>query len=57
LHGFPWRGLGTGKDCRVIEGIVRKDRQTCETRGSPETRKDFKGLSGLVEDKSPAETP
>ena len=49
--------LVTGKDCRVIEGIVRKDRQTCETRGSPETRKDFKGLSGLVEDKSPAETP
>lgn len=48
--------LVTGKDCRVIEGVVRKDRQICETRGSPETRKDIKGLSGLVEDRSPAET-
>ncbi len=34
----------TGKDCRVIEGTVRKDRKLCETRGSPETNKDFKGL-------------
>jgi hypothetical protein len=42
--------LVTGKDCRVIEGIVRKDRKTCETRGSPETRKDFKGLAGLLDD-------
>ena len=41
----------TGKDCRVIEGTVRKDRQTCEPRGSPATKKDFKGLSGLVDDK------
>ena len=49
--------LATGKDCRVIEGIVRKDRQICETRGSPETHKDFKGLSGVVEDRPSAETP
>jgi hypothetical protein len=34
----------TGKDCRVIEGTVRKDRKICETRGSPQTDKDFKGL-------------
>jgi hypothetical protein len=36
----------TGKDCRVIEGTIRKDRKYCETRGSAETDKDFKGLMG-----------
>ena len=36
----------TGKDCRVIEGTVRKDRKLCETSNSPETKKDFKGLAG-----------
>jgi hypothetical protein len=46
--------LVTGRDCRVIEGIVRKDRKTCETRGSPETRKDFKGLAGLLDDRTPS---
>ena len=35
----------TGKDCRVIEGTVRKDRKICETNNSSETKKDFKGLS------------
>jgi hypothetical protein len=39
--------LVTGKDCRVIEGIVRDERKICETRGSPATKKDFKGISGL----------
>ncbi len=36
----------TGKDCRVIEGTVRKDRKLCEARGSPATHHDFKGLIG-----------
>ena len=36
--------LVTDKDCRVIEGVVRKNRKFCETRGSPQTDKDFKGL-------------
>jgi len=36
----------TDKDCRVIEGTVRKDRKICETPDSPETKKDFKGLAG-----------
>ena len=40
--------LATGKDCRLIEGSVRNDRKICETRGSPTTKKDFKGLSGLA---------
>ena len=34
----------TGKDCRVIEGTVNQDRKVCETRGSPATKKDFKGF-------------
>jgi hypothetical protein len=45
--------LGTGKDCRVVEGTVRKNRKICETRGSPETKKDFKGLSGIEDNKTP----
>jgi len=42
--------LVTGKDCRLIDGVVRDDRHICETRGSPATKKDFKGLSGLTAD-------
>jgi hypothetical protein len=38
--------MATGKDCRLIEGTVREDRQFCEERGSPETDKDFKGFMG-----------
>lgn len=44
----------TGKDCRVIEGTIRKDRKICETRGSPETKKDFKGFVGAGKDKDEA---
>ncbi len=39
--------LATGKDCRLIEGLAREKREICETRGSAETTKDFKGLSGV----------
>ena len=38
----------TGKDCRFLEGAVRKDREICETPGSPATRSDFKGVSTVV---------
>jgi len=34
----------TGKDCRVVEGVTRSDRDVCEARGSPATRRDYKGL-------------
>jgi hypothetical protein len=40
--------LAADKDCRVIEGTVRKDRKFCETRDSPQTKKDFKGLAGMA---------
>lgn len=39
--------LATHKDCRLIEGVTRKDRKICEDRNSPQTRKDFKGLSSF----------
>ena len=39
--------LVTGKDCRVIRGTGRDERKICETRDSPATKKDFKGVSGL----------
>lgn len=44
--------LVTGKDCRLIEGAARSDRQVCETRGPPVTDKDFKGLMGRSDDRS-----
>ena len=40
--------LATGKDCRVVDALVREDRELCEPNGSPATEKDFKGLSGVV---------
>jgi hypothetical protein len=54
----------TGKDCRVIEGTVNKDRKVCETRNSKATDKDFKGFMGHPDkqragdpSKQPAATP
>jgi len=34
----------TGKDCRLVQGASRSDRDVCEKPGSAATRKDFKGL-------------
>lgn len=48
--------VATGKDCRVIEGVTRSDRKVCETRGSPPTNKDFKGLEGMGDDPAPDKT-
>src|SRR5690242_11068305 len=39
-----WADGATGKDCRVIEGVVRSDRKLCEQKGSPATDRDFKGI-------------
>ena len=53
--GLTGKGLGehaldlvTGEDCRVLEGVVRRERGICAERGSPETADDFKGLIGLA---------
>lgn len=40
----------TGDDCRVMEGMVREDRNICESVGSEATEKDFKGVVGEVQD-------
>ncbi len=34
----------TGRDCRVLEGIVRRGRRICEEVGSPATENDFRGV-------------
>ena len=36
----------TGKDCRLIAGATRADRDVCEAPGSAATKRDFKGLGG-----------
>jgi len=36
--------LVTGKDCDLMESILRKDRHLCEPKGSPATDGDFKGI-------------
>tara|TARA_B100000029_G_scaffold37868_1_gene35580 strand:- start:561 stop:941 length:381 start_codon:yes stop_codon:yes gene_type:complete len=38
----------TGRDCRMIEGTFRSDREVCEISGSPATAHDFKGLSSVL---------
>ena len=40
----------TGKDCRLLESILRSDRNFCEEPGSEATQDDFKGVIALLED-------
>jgi len=40
--------VATGDDCRLFEAVVRIDRKVCEPAGSPETRKDYKGVDTIV---------
>lgn len=54
------KGLGehamdvvTGRDCRIIEGLARKDRKFCERKNSPALEKDWKGLASLADDTAP----
>ncbi|MEE8173523.1 MAG: hypothetical protein V3T62_11390 [Alphaproteobacteria bacterium] len=46
--------LVTGQDCRLLEGIMRADRDFCEEPGSAATEEDFKGLVAWLEDSEPA---
>lgn len=41
----------TGKDCRMIEGVMRNDRQICEENGSAATDADFKGVIAFLADR------
>ncbi len=38
----------TGRDCRVIEGVLRSDREICEVPGSLATRQDFRGIGPIL---------
>jgi len=38
----------TGQNCRIVEGIVRKDREICEPDNSVAADEDFKGVVGFV---------
>jgi hypothetical protein len=49
--------LATGDDCRFLEGLVRKDRNICETPGSPSTAGDFQGMPDLVSAHPAADRP
>jgi len=39
----------TGKDCRIIDSMVREDRKLCEPRDSPALEKDWKGLASIAD--------
>lgn len=41
--------VATGKDCRVMEGLVRQSRAICELPGSRATDGDFKGVLALLQ--------
>lgn len=45
--------VATGRDCRIIEGLARKDRKFCERKNSPALEKDWKGLASLANDTVP----
>lgn len=45
--------VATGKDCRMMEGVMRKDRGICEENGSAATDEDFKGVIAFFADKPP----
>jgi hypothetical protein len=36
------------EDCRILEGLLRKERNICEPHGSPATEDDWDGLSGYA---------
>jgi hypothetical protein len=42
-----------GKDCRLLEGALREDREFCEEQGSPATEEDFKGVTAWLEENEP----
>ena len=38
----------TGQDCRLLEGIIRRNRHVCEEPGSPATEDDFRGVVAML---------
>lgn len=48
----------TGRDCRIIEGLAREDREVCERRDSPALEDDWRGLASLEDGtQPPPQTP
>ena len=45
--------LVTGKDCRIMESVMRDERKLCEERNSPATYDDFNGVLSLVRNDRP----
>lgn len=41
--------LATGEDCRILEAILRENRDFCEEHGSDATANDFEGVVALLE--------
>jgi hypothetical protein len=37
----------SGRDCRIIDSMVRNDRKFCERKNSPKLEKDWKGLASI----------
>ena len=51
------KGLGehgldvvTGKDCRILDSLMRDERELCEERNSPPTQEDFRGVFVWLEE-------
>jgi hypothetical protein len=51
------KGLGehgldvvTGKDCRLLDSLMRDERELCEERNSPATQEDFRGVIVWLEE-------
>ena len=41
--------MATGKDCRILESILRADRELCEENNSEATQEDFQGVFALMD--------
>lgn len=44
----------TGRDCNILEGLAREDRQVCERKNSPAVEGDWRGLASLGDDSEPS---
>jgi hypothetical protein len=48
-HGLD---LITGMDCRILDSLMREEREICEERHSPVTQDDFRGVFAWLEDQT-----
>jgi len=46
-HGLD---VVTGKDCRVLDSLLRDERELCEERNSPPTQEDFRGVLAWLDE-------